>query len=189
MAGLIPTKEPEIRRCYLPTTDSNTYYMYQPVAMVGDANDNEVRTKNGVHAPGTLSEIGQVSGADGTVISGVIVGIETDDDTAPRYRKSGTEAVVLVDVSKDQVYEVECTAALTNNDVYLNAVLVNGTAGSTTTGKSTCKLDKTSDVPASDASNPLLIVGLSPRENDTRGAHALVKILQHTENEASAGIA
>ena len=70
------------------------------------------------------------------------------------------------------------------------SVLIATHSGSTVTGLSGMELDTTSDAPAADASNQLLILRAINREdNDTTLTHAKVAVLinQHTENQGTVG--
>ena len=74
--------------------------------------------------------------------------------------------------------------------VGLNAVLIYTHSGSTATGLSGVELDTTSDAPAADASNQLVILRAVNRvDNDTTITHANVEVMinQHTENQGTVG--
>jgi hypothetical protein len=96
----------------------------------------------------------------------------------------------LVCDDPDVVFEIQADGAIPAASVGLNAVLIYTHSGSTTTGFSGVELDTTSDVPAADASNQLLILRAVNREdNDTTLTHAKVEVMinQHTESQGTVG--
>ena len=189
--GLRPVHPTRIRKYYVPATDSTALYIGDCVIKVGDANDNEVRTGSGTYEPGALSEVTRATNGDGNKITGVIVGIDVmpDDNARAAYRKASTEAVISVADDPSALFEIEADGALAADSVGLNAVLIN-TGGSTATGLSDVALDTTSDAPAADASNQLLIVALKPEPGNAltdSAPEVIVMINQHTENQGTVG--
>jgi len=108
------------------------------------------------------------------------------------YRAASTERVLWVADDPDLMFEIQADGTLTADSMGLNAVLIATHSGSTVTGLSGIELDTTSDVPAADASNQLLIHRLSPRtNNDLASANAVVEVTinNHTmTGEAGLGI-
>lgn len=132
--------------------------------------------------------VGDVDGIT-KMITGVIVGfspLPTGLDT--KHNPASTERVALVADDPDLIFEIQADGAIPAASMGLNAVLIATHSGSTYTGLSGIELDTTSDVPAADASNQLVIVRAVNREdNDTTLAHAkvLVRINCHTEAPGS----
>lgn len=174
--------------CYVPASDGTAIYIGDPVTHVGDSNDNEIFG----HAPGSLLEVTRSTVGDGNAITGVVVGVMAATRESTTYRAASTERVLFVVTDPDVMFEIQADGTLTADSIGLNAVLIATHSGSTITGLSGIELDTTSDVPAADASNQLLIHGLVPRaDNDLASANsvALVTINNHTNVHGSLGIA
>jgi hypothetical protein len=172
---------------YIPSTDNTAVYIGDPVVIVGDSNDNEVRG----FPPGSLSEVARATVGDGNAITGVVVGVMADTRDSLTYRAASTERVLMVADDPDLIFEIQADGTLTADSVGLNAVLIATHAGSTVTGRSGMELDTTSDTPAADSSNQLYIVGLKPvSNNDLASANsvALVTIINHTNTPGNVSI-
>lgn len=186
-------------RCYyVPSTYATALYIGDPVVKTGTANTAVVSVPGaGTFGIGTLPEINQtaVGDVDGDTkrITGVIVGFAPlPTDLSKQYNPASTARVVYVCDDPDILFEIQADGAIPATSIGLNAVLIATHSGNTTTGLSGMELDTTSDVPAADASNQLLIVGAVNRlDNDTTStwAKVLVAINAHTEssNYTSAG--
>ena len=86
----------------------------------------------------------------------------------------------------DVIFEIQADGAVPAASMGLNAVLIYTQSGSTTTGLSGAELDTTSDVPAADASNQLIILRASNREdNDTTLTRAKVEVMINCHTEAT----
>lgn len=184
----------KIKKMYVPSAEGSAMYIGQAVVKVGDANDAVVSTAQSEYAPGFLSEVDTIDLIDNAVPSGVIVGIEMAPHavSGAAYKPASTEAVLAVCVDPNALFEVEADGPMTVDSVGLNAVLINSLTGSSATGMSAGQLDTTSDAPAADASNPLLIVGLAPIPGnawDNANPIVLVRLNAHTEVVGSLGIA
>lgn len=140
---------------------------------------------------GTLPSVEKATAGDTNKITGVIVGFAPDPDNLNRnYIPASTGGVALVCTDPDVVFEIQADGAIPAASVGLNAVLIYTHSGNTTSGLSGVELDTTSDAPAADASNQLLIVGAVNRlDNDTTATHAKVEVLinQHTEAQGASG--
>jgi len=178
------------RPYYLPSSYATAVFIGDPVVKTGTANTSAVTVPGGgSFGVGTLPEVnvtavGDVNG-DTKRITGVVVGFSPlPTDLSKVYNPASTERVVYVADDPDLVFEIQADGAVPATSMGLNAVLIATHSGSTTTGLSGMELDTTSDVPAADASNQLLILRAVNREdNDTTLTHAkvLVAINCHTE--------
>lgn len=150
----------------------------------------------GTFGIGTLPEVIFSQVGDASPITGVIVGFSPlATNLESKHNPASTERVAYVADDPDLIFEIQADGAVPAASIGLNAVLIATHAGSTTTGLSGLELDTTSDVPAADASNQLLILRAVDREdNDTTltWAKVLVCISNHTEsvghNAATDGI-
>jgi len=160
---------PSIKRCYLATGESNALYIGDAVQLAGSAD-----TK------GSAPTVTKATAGDGNFIYGVIVAFEFDPDNLTRqYRVASTARYCFVNIDPGTIYQIQDDGAATTDADYvgLNAVLIFTHGGSTVTGLSGMELDTNSDAPATDASNQLLIMGLSNIENNALGAHAIWDVL------------
>ncbi|MCP5072934.1 MAG: hypothetical protein GY947_06515 [Rhodobacteraceae bacterium] len=176
---------------YLPSSYATAMFVGDPVVKTGTSNTAAVELPTGKWAIGTMPEINKTAAGDGNRITGVIVGFSAAPDSlGNNYNPASTERVALVCDDPDVIFEVQADGAVPAASVGLNAVLIYTHSGSTTTGLSGAELDTTSDAPAADASNQLLILRAANREdNDTTLTHAKVEVLinQHTENQGTVG--
>lgn len=183
----------------------NPYYIagdYATALFIGDpvvkvaAGSNTAAVKApgvGEFAIGTLPSINKtaVGDVDGItkMITGVIVGFAADPVSLDRkHNPASNERIAFVADDPDLIFEIQADGAVPAASMGLNAVLIATHSGSTYTGLSGIELDTTSDAPAADASNQLVIVGAVNRvDNDTTIAHAkvLVRINCHTEAPGS----
>lgn len=175
------------RAYYIPDTDSTAVFIGDPVIIVGDSNDNEIKG----YPPGSLSEVTRATVGDANAITGVVVAVLPDTRESLVYRAASTERILMVADDPDLIFEIQADGTLTADSIGLNAVLIATNSGSTATGRSGLELDTTSDVPAADASNQLYIVGLKPVvKNDLASANsvALVTIINHTNTPGNLSI-
>ena len=129
---------------------------------------------------------------DGAPIPGRHTGDGADVSPALAWSDvpDGTRQLALVCDDPDVIYEIQADGAIPAASVGLNAVLIDTHSGDTATGLSGTELDTTSDAPAADASNQLLILRAVNRDDvDTTLTHAKVEVLinQHTENQGTVG--
>jgi hypothetical protein len=179
--------------CYIEAGYGTALYIGDPVIRVAaGSNTAEVNVPGaGKFGIGTLPSIEKATAGDGNRISGVIVGFAAlPTDLNKNYNPASTARVAYVCMDPNVVFEIQADGAIPAASVGLNAVLIYTHGGSTTTGLSGVELDTTSDVPAADASNQLLILSAVNREdNDTTLTHAKVEVLinQHTESQGTVG--
>lgn len=162
------------RQYYVPATDNTAIYIGDPVTHVGDSNDNEIFGC----APGTLLEVTRSTVGDGNAITGVVVGVIPVTAESKPYREASTERILLVCDDLNVIYEIQSDGGTVDADTMgLNAVLIATHAGVAATGRSGMELDTTSDMPAADASNQLLILGLSKKQDNELGAYAVLDVI------------
>lgn len=176
------------------TGDGTALFIGDPVVKTTGANTARVTSGTEVHEIGTLMTVTKATAGDGNMITGVVVGFEANPD-APNLvsRSASTERVVLVADDPNLLFEIQADGIVGAASVGLNAVLIYTNSGSTATNQSGAELDTSSDAPAADASNQLLIVGLGKEagRNDAASANVVVvvRINQHTEAVPALGIA
>ena len=178
---------------YIASTYATALFIGDPVIKVaGGSNAARVSAPGvGSFAIGTLPSIEAATVGDGNRITGVIVGFAADPTGLEnKHNPASTERIAYVCDDPDVIFEIQADGAIPAASMGLNAVLIATHSGSTTTGLSGIELDTTSDAPAADASNQLLILRAVNREdNDTTLTHAKVEVLinQHTENQGTVG--
>jgi hypothetical protein len=172
----------QARHYYIPSGDGTAYFIGDPVDIVGDSNDAEVNVIGGSFPQATLSEIGLATLADGNYCIGCIVGFAATNRDSPIYGAASTERVALVADDPNLIFEIQDdgATALTADSVGLNAIMQSG-SGSTVTGLSGYVLDTNGTAPSADASNMLLIQGLSKRLGNSLAVSAIwdVQISMH----------
>ena len=181
------------RPYYIDVGYGTALFIGDPVIRVaGGSNAAAVKVPGaGSFAIGTLPSVEKAAAGDTNRITGVIVGfapLPTNLDL--KHNTASTERVAYVCDDPDIVFEIQADGAIPAASVGLNAVLIFTHSGSTTTGLSGVELDTTSDVPAADASNQLLILRAVNREdNDTTLSFAKVEVMinQHTESQGTVG--
>ena len=177
---------------YLPASYGTAMFIGDPVIKTGTSNTAAVKVPGvGSFPIGTMPEINKATAGDGNRITGVIVGFAAlPTNLESKHNPASTERVALVCDDPDVIFEIQADGAIPAASMGLNAVLIYTHSGSTTTGLSGVELDTTSDAPAADASNQLLILRAVNREdNDTTLTHAKVEVMinQHTENQGTVG--
>ena len=171
---------------YIPAGYGTALYVGDPVVKTGTSNTAAVKVPGGgAFNIGTLPEINKATAGDANRVTGVIVGFSPlATDLNKSYNPASTERVAFVADDPDLVFEIQADGAVPAASMGLNAVFIYTHSGSTTTGLSGVELDTTSDVPAADASNQMLILRAANREdNDTTLTHAKVEVMliNHTE--------
>lgn len=177
---------------YIPSTYATALFIGDAVIKTGTSNTAGVTLPSaGEFAIGTLPEINAAAAGDGNRITGVIVGFSPDPAGLDRkHNPASTERIAYVCDDPDVIFEIQADGAVPAASVGLNAVLIATHSGSTTTGLSGMELDTTSDVPAADASNQLLILRQVNRpDNEPNLIHNKIEVLinQHTENQGTVG--
>lgn len=175
---------------YIPSTYETALYIGDPVVKTGTSNTAGVTVPGaGAFNIGTLPEINKATAGDTQRVTGVIVAFSAlPTDLTKQYNPADTERVAWVADDPSVVFEIQADGAVPAASMGLNAVFIYTHGGSTVTGISGAELDTTSDVPAADASNQLLILRAVNREdNDTTLTHAKVEVLisNHTEAHGS----
>jgi hypothetical protein len=162
---------------YHPAADGTALYIGDPIIKNGSAD-----------AAGVPGAIRATAGA---AITGIVQGFVPDGvvDVAG-FGAASTAYYVLVDDDPDHAFEVQEDAvggAIAAADIGLNADFINA-AGNAYTKRSGAMLDTSTK--ATTATLPLKIIGLVPRPNNELSANAkvIVKINNHTEAQASAGV-
>lgn len=186
------------KRYYIPSTYATNVFIGDAVVVTGTSNTAAVKTCSSKYKIGSLMEVNRATVGDGNPITGVVIGFDptpasvlgTTTATKQVYGVASTERVAhVVDVSQVLFHiRDDGAAALDATSVGLNAVLIEGT-GNTTTGISGLKLDTNSDVPAADASNQLMILGVADIPNNDVGVNCVweVKLQQVTKDPGLIG--
>ena len=172
---------------YIPAGYGTALFIGDPVVKTGTANTAAVTVPGGgSFGIGTMPEINKSAAGDNDEITGVIVSFAADPSNLDNeYNPASTERVANVCDDPNVVFEVQADGAIPATSIGLNAVLIFTHSGDTSTGLSGVELDTTSDAPAADASNQLIILrAVNRADNDTTASHAkvLVRINAHTES-------
>lgn len=175
-----------IRPYYIPASYGTPLFKGDPVVKTGTSNTASVEAPGvGRFNIGTIPEINKATAGDGNRQTGVIVGFAANPSNLDqKHNPASTERIAFVCDDPDAVFEIQADGAIPAASIGLNAVYIYTHSGSITTGLSGVELDTTSDAPAADASNQLLILGAVNRDdNDTTLTHAkvLVQLINHTE--------
>lgn len=186
------------KRYYIPATYATNVFIGDAVVVTGTSNAAAVNTCSSKYKIGSLMEVNRVTVGDVNPITGVVIGFDptpanvvaTTVGAQGKYGLASTERVAHVVDSSDVLFHIrdDGAAALTAASVGLNAVLIEGT-GSTVTGVSGLKLDTNFDVPAADASNQLMILGVADIPYNDVGVNCVweVKLQQVTKDPAVIG--
>lgn len=175
-----------VRPYFLPSGYGTATFIGDPVVKTGTGNTTVITAPGvGRFNVGTIQEVNKATAGDANRVTGVIVGFAANpDNLTQKHNPASTERVALVCDDPDAVFEIDADGAIPAASIGLNAVFIYTLSGSTVTGLSGVQLDTTSDVPAADASNQLLILGAVNREDvDTTltRSKVLVQIINHTE--------
>ena len=182
-----------VRPYLIPSTDAANMFIGDPVLKTGTSNTARVSAPGvGVFDIGTLPAVIKATAGDDQRITGVIVGFApTPSNLEAVYGPASTARVALVCDDPSVVFEIQADGAIPAASIGFNAVLIYTHAGSTVTGRSGAELDTTSDAPAADASNQLLILRHVNRvDNEPNVTHNKVEVAinHHTEVNASLGV-
>jgi len=160
---------------YHPASDATALYIGDPVVKNGSADAAGV--------PGCVRAV-----AAGP-ITGVVEGFVPDGVTDKAgFGAASTAFYVLVRDDPSELFEIQENTGIAAADIGLNANMTIG-SGSSYTRRSGVTLDATTK--ATTATLALKMIGLSPKPKNDFGAYnkVLVRINNHTESAASAGIA
>lgn len=175
---------------FIPAGYGTALYIGDPVVKTGTSNTAEVTVPGaGKFGIGTMPEINKATAGDANRVTGVIVGFAAlPNDLNKNYNPASTQRVAFVCDDPNVTFEIQADGAIPAASIGLNAVFIYTHSGSTTTGLSGVELDTTSDVPAADASNQMVILRAVNREdNDTTLTHAKVEVMliNHTEAQGN----
>lgn len=163
--------------CYISAAYATALYIGTPVLLSPTLGEKDTT--------GRYQTINASSGADGTIIWGVIVSFEPLlTDLTKLYNPASTERIAHVCTDRDVLYAIRGSGGGSVSKVLIgqNAVIYNS-GGSTVTGLSSCTLDEgISDAPAADQSNPLLIEGIVNVEDNTLADYAMYLVSLNTRN-------
>lgn len=164
--------------CYVGATYGTALYVGDPVILSNETDDRD--------ATGHKLSVELASMGDTNKIFGVIVGMEPlVTDLSKQYNPASTARVVYVAPADGVIYQIRGCGGGTPvvGWVGLNAVLYQGTA-STAFGTSGVMLDEgTSDGPAADLSNQLLILNYKNVEDNEVGDYAIYEVLINIPND------
>lgn len=175
---------------YIQSDYGTALFVGDPVIKTGTSNTAAVKVPGGgSFGIGTLPAINKAAAGDTNRMTGVIVGFAAlPDNLGYKHNPANTERVAFVVDDPNVVFEIQADGAIPAASIGLNAVFIYTHSGSTSTGLSGVELDTTSDAPAADASNQMLILRAVNREdNDTTLTHAKVevKLINHTEADGN----
>lgn len=175
---------------YIQSDYATALFIGDPVIKTSTANTAAVEAPGaGKFAIGTLPAINKATAGDANRVTGAIVAFSAlANDLTKKHNPASTERVAWVADDPNLVFEIQADGAIPAASMGLNAVFIYTQSGSTTTGLSGVELDTTSDVPAADASNQMLILRAVNREdNDTTLTRAKVEVMliNHTEAQGN----
>jgi len=193
--GLMPVetlsgREPSVHRYYIPSTDTDAYYIGSPVilAAVGDA-----RGVPGV-AIGAASGVfvGSVVAVEPANINGISQVGTTLDTTQVSIPATKTRAYyVYVADDPHQIFEIQCGATATNlvTTKLNNNFNVTIAAPSPATSPQSATIVDNSTINTTNTL-PMRMMGLAQRENNEVGAYQVVrcKINTHAYGNVIAGV-
>lgn len=154
-------------RYYVSSAGAN-YFIGDPMDLAGSADSDGVPT------------VSKATLADGNYTIGPIVAVEPETEASTVYVASGDNRYVWVADDPNLIFEIQADSqgTIAASEIGLNAIMIETHSGSTTTGLSGIELDTTTDAPATDASNMLLIIGGSRRvDNDFDAQHGIIEVM------------
>jgi len=180
-----------IRPVYIPSTNSTSFFKYDPVYSPAAGGSSNTTTLRG-YKPGSLPVVDIATAT--SMIMGVIVGWEPLQgwDT-PIYGKASTDRIAQIVCDPDIIYRIRDNGytALGTTAVELNAYGIAGT-GNSYTGISGWMMDAgTTHAPAATQGAPLTIINaVNSDNNDATLAYSewLVRINLHQFNPYTAGV-
>lgn len=158
-------------RCYIHADYATALYVGDPVAITATTG---YRDTTGKHM-----SIVKATAGDTYQTYGVIVSFEPNASTQAVYNPASTQRYANVCTDPSVVYDIRDNGSgtPTKDMVGANAVFIFTHNGSTYTGLSGVELDMSSDVPAADSSNQMLILGVAPYEDNTLGDFAIWRVI------------
>lgn len=177
-----------VTHMYLPADYATDVFVGDPVIKVA-AGSNDVVVNvigGGSFEVGTLPEVNVVSVGDTNEATGVVVGFLPTTRDSALYGAASTVRVALVNTDPYQEYLIQADGAVPAASIGLNAVLIATHSGDTTSGLSGMELDTTSDAPAADASNQLIILRMyNAPDNETNATHNKVIVRWNLNTDAA----
>lgn len=173
---------------YIKGDYGTALFIGDPVVKTGTSNTAKVTVPGaGAFNIGTLPEINKATAGDGNAVTGAIVAFSPLPDNLNRkHNPASTERVAWVADDPDLIFEIQADGAVPAASMGLNAVFIYTHSGDTVSGLSGVELDTTSDQPAADASNQMIIIRAANREdNDTTSTWAKVEVLLNNHTEAA----
>lgn len=176
---------------YIASSYGTALFIGDPVVKVAAGSNTAAFTAPGAGSfpVGTLPNIEKATAGDANRVTGVIVGFApSPSNLSNQYNPASTERVAYVCADPEVVFEIQADGAIPAASIGLNAVFIYTHSGSTATGLSGVELDTTSDAPAADASNQMIILNAVNRsDNDTTLTHAKVEVMltNHTEAQGN----
>ena len=161
----------QTERCFVHADYATALFVGDPVLI--DAT-TAVRDTTGKHLTVEIATAG-----NGNFISGVITSFEPRPGAlGQNYKPASTEAYANVVIDPDVIFHIQDNGLATpdKNMLGANAVLDDG-AGSTASGLSGWMLDVSTDAPAADASNQLIILKLANFPDNTLAAYAIWEVI------------
>ena len=179
---------------YVPASYAVALFIGDPVIKTGTGNAARIVAPGaGYFGIGTVAEVNRAVAGTTNRVTGVIVGFAPDPDGLGRiHNPASTQRIVYVCDDPNAVFEIQADGVVGALSVGLNAVLTYATAGSATSGFSGAQLDSgTTTAPATTAAFQMQIlraVNREDNEGENTNAKFIVKLINHTEVNASAGI-
>lgn len=179
---------------FINSSYGTALFIGDAVIKTGTANTAVVSVPGGGDFPiASLPEINSATVGDGNRITGVIVAFAASPTALENvHNPASTERVAFVCDDPEAVFLIQADGAIPATSIGLNAVLIATHAGSSTTARSGMELDTTSDAPAADASNQLLILRQATVVGNVSNlVHNKIEVMinQHTELAGTVGTA
>jgi len=171
-------------KCYISSSYATALYIGDPVMIETEADNAE--------ATGMYHTVIRTDGFDdGHIIFGVITSFDDSEGCSKVYNPASTERYCNVVTDPSVIYHIRGCGGGTPTDIFpwLNACMLSGTA-STVTGLSGVKLDEgTTNVPAADASYPLIILKAAKLPDNELGDNCVWEVMISTSQyrDESAG--
>jgi len=168
-------------RCYISSSYATALYVGDPVVISPTAAERE--------ATGKHLTINKATVGNGNYITGVIESFEPNMNNQQLYNPASTERYANVVIDPTVIFEIRDDGAGTPTDLMpgANGVLIATHSGSTVTGLSGIELDMSSDVPAADASNQLIILKVADYPDNVLGDFAIWQVLINLHTFRSTG--
>lgn len=171
----------QLVKCYISASYATALFIGDPVLFSATLAEKD--------PTGKYPTINKSAGTAGTLVRGVIVGFEPDeDDLTKLYSPASTEGYAFVCMDHDVVYQIrgDGGTTLTKAVPGQNAVMIASTSGSTSTGLSGMALDEgTTTAPNTTQNFTLHILNIANRDDNALGDNALYEVLLNTAENAT----